>query len=297
MTEDHQIVYFSYSLDPEVDVPGQEDIFRVDPGTGEIRRVTDDSTRLDFVSDRNPTWSPQRDRIAIHRTGGGQDQARLCVVDAATGDTTTTLAEGHSAIWLDDDRLLHLTAERYGTVVVTRVSDGTRREVLVMPDGSDIAGMSWHPVGGLVLGFGDSTTPWWRIGRIRPEALLAALDGEPAGADQMVLYGRVGASLAMPSWHPDGNLLCVSQFGPEGNPAQSAIGVLDLAAGSYRTAPRPDDQLIDVFGCWSPDGTQIAYTRTEQDVWSEIWLYDPAAGTTRQLTDEDHKRAKGALDW
>src|SRR3712207_7437667 len=43
-------------------------LFRsVDPRTGVVRRLTDDRSRPEFVSDRDPAWSPDRRRLAIHR--------------------------------------------------------------------------------------------------------------------------------------------------------------------------------------------------------------------------------------
>lgn len=296
VTGTDRIAYYSYSLDASVDVPGQEDIFTVDPATGDVQRLTDDSRSLDFISDRNPVWSPDRGVLAIHRSVSDQ-LPHLCVVDARTGETRADLGEGHTPVWLDDDVLLHSSTERYHVVVATRVSTGEQRQVLVLPEGSDVEGMSWHDGAGLAFGYADET-PWWRIGCLPADVVRAAVDGgEPAPADGVILYGRPGVSLALPDWDPRGERLCVSQMVPSGDPSQARVVILDPRAGTYVEVPRGDDDLTDIDGSWSPDGQSIVYVRSHGVEWSELWLYDVAAGTTRQLTDDNRLRAKGSPDW
>ena len=88
-----EIVYFSYSLDPSVDVPGQEDIFALDPESGALRRLTDDSSGLDFVSDRDPAWSPDRSVVAIHRVVS-TEIPHVVLLDAASGETVRQVGPG-----------------------------------------------------------------------------------------------------------------------------------------------------------------------------------------------------------
>jgi hypothetical protein len=50
-----EIAYFSYALAGGAgESTSQEDVFAVDPGTGQDRRLTDDRTNPVFVSDRTP---------------------------------------------------------------------------------------------------------------------------------------------------------------------------------------------------------------------------------------------------
>jgi Tol biopolymer transport system component len=74
-------------------------------GPGAIRFVANtDGTELRNIpggaSDPSGTWSPDGSRIVCSRFSGG-----IIVVDIATGDATF-VAEGSSAIWLDDHTLL-----------------------------------------------------------------------------------------------------------------------------------------------------------------------------------------------
>ena len=83
-----------------------EDIFRLDPGTGAVTQVTHDNPP-NTVSDRGGSWSPDRRRLAVYRSGGGMPDG-IAVIDAETGATEVRITTGLFPVWLDDGTLLYI---------------------------------------------------------------------------------------------------------------------------------------------------------------------------------------------
>lgn len=293
----HEIVYFSYSMDASVDVPGQEDIFAVDPESGAVRRLTDDSSGLEFVSDRDPRWSPDRTRVAIHRAVSDSAPS-VVVLDAVTGTTVAVVGEGVSPIWLDDERLAFVAPHR-PNLVLTSTLAGEMSTLLELPEGAFVAGMDWHPEQGLAFGFNDPGENPGMVGVLSAPMVDQAITTQtPSGSDAVVLVGRIGAGTILPAWRPDGEALAVSVYNPATwSPDDTQIGILDLAHRTYVPIPCPRDGLINVSATWSPDGGSVAFCRGDEDRWSEIWRYEVATGSLRQVTDSEKARFIGSPDW
>src|SRR5215207_2460423 len=78
----------------------QEDIFGIDSATGAVRRLTDNSSGVPFVSDRDPDWSPGRDRIVFMSAEAGE-ATHMPVVSATGAPVADLLVEGGTPGWLD----------------------------------------------------------------------------------------------------------------------------------------------------------------------------------------------------
>ncbi len=293
----HEIVYFSYSLDPSVDVPGQEDVFAVDPDTGVVRRLTDDSSALEFLSDRDPVWSPDRSRVAIHRALSG-NAPTIVILDAASGDTIATVADGVSPEWLDDSRLAFLAPYELNRVLTAEIG-GEVTELVTLPTGGAVSGMSWHPEQGLAFGYDDPGELPGMVAVVPAPAIEQAVtSGVAATSDAVLLHGRIGGAVILPAWSPDGSQLAVSSYDPgTWSPDDTHIGLLDITQHTYRRLPSPSDGLISVHATWSPDGSRLAFMRGHEDQWSEVWVYDVATAALTQLTDDGRARFKGTPDW
>jgi len=111
-----------------------------------------------------------------------------------------------------------------------------------------------------------------------PEARLELVTSEGAEPIPVESHGTpVDATLS-----PDGDWVAFSLFG-EGS------GLVDSYA--YRISdgtlvPLTQQGLDSPFlrFVWSPDGRVLAYTELAQDATADVWLFYPASGETRQLT-------------
>ncbi len=292
-----EIVYFSYSLDPSVDVPGQEDIFAIDPETRAVRRLTDDSAGLEFVSDRDPRWSPDRTHIAITRAVSDGVPV-IAILDAASGDTTATLGEGSAPVWLGVDRV------GYGSPyapnrLLTASLDGQPSDLLTLAEGAFITGLSWHPTKGLAFGYNDPGENPGMVGLVSAAAIERAIaSGQAATADDVLLLGRIGGGVILPVWNPEGTAIAVSAYNPTTWSADDThVGILDPGGQSYQRIETPSDGLIDVSAAWAPDGSRIVFCRGEADAWSDLWLYEVGSRELTQLTHDATARFKGSPDW
>ena len=301
------IAYFSYAAPDLLPVDGetttQEDIFRVSAWSGVVRRVTDDRTSPVFRSDRDPAWSPSRDRLAIHSASDGDADSHLVVVDAVSGAVVATLGAGRSPEWLDASTLLYLGSVDAGTddvrtdVFCVDIASGTVTRITDVGVGGDIGTLSWHPAAGLAVGI-VQTTPTERSSvAVVPAAAVGAVRAGAPPVPRTAFTFVTGPSTraSTPGWSPSGDRLAVSTWS-DGAPPR--VGVLTLATGALALVPGPTPPTLSDFGAvFSRDGRVIAFTRGDEDQWSEIWLYTLASGHLRQLTDDGRTRFKGSLDW
>jgi Tol biopolymer transport system component len=134
-----------------------------------------------------------------------------------------------------------------------------------------------------------------------------ALDAQnDAGNDELIMAGQDGkvkkvlASLTGPAtfaWSPKGIQLAYAVFDPTGSTPTIRLIVLDS------THPNLHNQITQgdvVVFFWSPDGRKIAYfirgsagplssslrmaAQTKASVGMDVWVYDRASGTTKDVT-------------
>ena len=304
-----EIAYFSYAIPTTGPVDGettaQEDIFTVSVLTGTVRRITDDRSLAEMKSDRDPAWSPTHTSLAIHTATGGEE-SRIAVIDRATGAVLQNLVPGHSPEWLDDDTILYLGIVDPGTedaradvfcvdtatLTVTRITD--------VGLGGSIGSISWHPSAGLALGYTEEAgpSPRYSIAVIPAAAVgMARSTGSPVVRAGFTFVTSAETLAATPDWSPSGDRIAVSTW-TDGGPGR--VGILTIATSSLDlvAGPGPAEPTLRDFGpVFSRDGRLLAFTRGEEDEWSEIWLHTIASGHHRQLTDDGRSRFKGSLDW
>lgn len=322
------IAYFSYSIRPGGgEVSSQEDIFALDPATGKISRLTNDS-RGAFVSDRDPAWSPDRTKLAIHRDDG-YTGVTLVVIDARSGKTLRTYGQGIEPDWLDLVRIVYSawneTYDRADLYVLDAISGETRK----LTDAARYEfyeSPAWHATGGLAASlatFADYYPPEggdpypMQVGKsvvvFDPAGVTAAVqDGTvplPAPAD--VTAARDLGFVRQPAWSPDGQTLAMvssrwewTAYDEGGNPyvlPLSEIVLVPVNGTGYTRVTHDTDESVtgsDGSPVFSPDGTRLAWVRGYEDAWAEITIAPLSDLTSWTVAgDERSVRYKGSLDW
>jgi TolB protein len=107
------------------------------------------------------------------------------------------------------------------------------------------------------------------------ELVLFDVDGKRA---QVLLSEKL--LILMPAWRPDGKELLVTSY-RNGRPE----------LWTYRLADRAFRKLLSVGpismgGTYSPDGTRIAFTASQNGGTTDVWVADADGGNPRRLTKE-----------
>lgn len=332
-----QIAYFSWSVRGG-EVTSQEDIFTVDPINTKVTRLTNDSgNSSNFISDRDPAWSPDRSKLAIFRASTAQPDPTLYLIDGKLGKTLKKLVPGLSPIWYNATTLLYVqwhsvTDPGTGDLVydgsnVWAVNTSTlaTRQVTDLGPWVSVNGMSWNATGGLAFGYSSQTGPpdWLSlrssVATLPASDVAAAVAGTGPPVSNVTFVTPDTVSATDPDWSPTADRIAYTQavdyLAPEGySVPQGEIMVMTLSNNSVQqltddstpSDPRCswDDGVTHVLvpcdddsPAFSPDGSQLAYAHGQEDMWREIRVYNFTSHTTREVTTDSPQRFKGTLDW
>jgi hypothetical protein len=332
-----QITYASYSILGEP--TSQEDLFRLQPLTGTEVRLTDESA-VPYPpgggSDRTPAWSPDRTRIAYTRVEYGVPGVQLLLMDAHTGAplglvSTFTATERPSVVWLDDDELVVSDGSNLWWVAATPAATAVPLLTGLKP-AEYVVDLAWHPSRGLAAAYlvkgSDAMTVFQQLGVFPAATVLAAVAGGSLSLGDFApwtLPTDYGFP-AHPDWSPDGRLLAFAYTAAvPGTTFQTwrvgafrtgtALGGI-VPATLVRSVPAangcgPDPALpcTDLFPAFAPagwlslGGYRLAFTRGNEDEWSEMWVIRldatgrPLAVTIHRVTEGGGVRTYVDLDW
>ncbi len=296
------IAFFGYSQTGfDGDTTNQEDIFEVSPITGVIRRITDGRLSSVYTSDRDPAWSANRSRLAIHRGSEADPESRLVLISRSSGAVVDALGiQGHTPRWLDTGTLLFLNGiDEREEVFCVDLATRTVRRITDVGAGASVNSLSWHPSAGLALGVADDAAGQYAV-CVAPAAAVGAAraaGGSPIPRAGLTTVTGPTVQASSPDWSPTADRIAVTTW-EAGTP--SRVGYLTVATGAITLVPpSADPALNDAGAVFSPDGATLAFTRGNEDEWSEIWLWTRARlrPRLRQLTDDSQGRFKGSLDW
>ena len=282
-----QAIVFDYFADGTSAT--RTDLFVIEPDGSNRQALT--STPL--VSEAQPSWSPNRGRVAFTSTQGdpGLGPWMLSVLELATGQTRRITAgpEDYEPAWHPDGSLIVYTSlTRSGRVVVSS------QLAVVAPDGTSPP----RPLLRVNSTYYSVGNPNWS-----PDGKQIAfvLESGPAGGELYVydwgtrvagkLYDHPGWNDIDPTWSPDGRFVAfasgaVPQPYVTGAPVVHDIWVLDTATGVAGAVVHIPEW--DLRGpSWSPDGTELVFSARYQTGPSAWGLYvAPAFGgvAARPLT-------------
>lgn len=213
----------------------------------------------------------------------------LFALDVATGESISILESGGGAIfaaqWSPDGSRVafvqRIPDPRRFAVVVADADGSNPVSIVEEPDtgavGPDVIGLAWSPDGTRIAYAGRTVTD----GVANRTILIASADGS---GTPIALDGH----WEWVSWSPDGERLLLSGF-----PHQTEGGQFDL----YTARPDgsdlvrlTDDDRLERSPVWSPDGTQIVFSKSsgpsdpvEYD--HDIYVMNADGADLRRLTD------------
>lgn len=163
-----------------------------------------------------------------------------------------------------------------------------RRLTEVEPPENDAAGSgspSWSP-DGTHIAFAA------QIGTLEEDQRLTEIYVMRADGTDVRRLTTNEALDGSPSWSPDGQRIAFTRVTEPGSAsARSGIVVMDADGGNEVQITRAALPNFDLSPAWSPDGSQIAFTRAapsprSDDAGAGIYVVSPEGGEPRKLTDD-----------
>ena len=291
------------------DPDGQVDLFVRRVAGGALVKLTSDPAR-----EGSPRFSPDGERIVFTRRESADGEPELRILPALGGDTIATIPAATSAVWSADGRqLAFLRRGASGRTELTVAgSDGSTPRSVLESDSAYpfLREPAWAPDGrelAIVRGSGGIAGEIW---------LVPAAGGEPRRpfSDPPEVFSD------SPFFTPDGRSLIYSSNrggatnlwsyptlggapvrlttgpGPDTGPTVAADGTVafinsrwrntleihGLAGGPSRTLTTHSPFLW--APAFSPDGEEVAFSRSEVDGSWHVWTMPAAGGTPRRLT-------------
>jgi TolB protein len=169
-------------------------------------------------------------------------------------------------------------------------ADGSERRHLteVEPPGNDAAGSgspAWSP-DGTHIAFAA------QMGTLEEDQRLTEIYVMRADGTDVHRLTTNKALDGSPCWSPDGERIAFTRITEPGSAsARSGIVVMDADGGNEVQITQVALPSVDLSPAWSPDGTEIAFTRAAPSAGSDhpragIYVVSPAGGEPRKLTDD-----------
>jgi Tol biopolymer transport system component len=255
------------------------DIFALNED-GSLVRLTDNGEFTD------PVWSPDGSRIAaVHRYSLNHSVIYLIHVD---GSALAYMTPGRAPAWSPDGTRIAYVGPDGGILVQTVNQDDTPRIRLGFDRGYH-DWPAWSPDGARIAFISD----WLAFNRAF-DVFEAAVDGSEIRHLTDGFNQGAWTVYAQPDWAPDGSGIAVvtcpgSDWGHDCT--ESQVGIIGADGSGFRLLatttglPRPR---------WSPDGSEVSFSRVCPDGWCQPDLLRVAAvgGPERLIIANGH-----SSDW
>lgn len=314
-----EILFWAYGTDG-TEPTAQEDLFAVDPLTASVRRLSDDSSGTPFASDRDPSWSPDRNSLVAMRSeqGGSTRLVQRSAEDGAIlADIPIDVSE---PVWLDGSWAICSLWEprQHGgngtSLVAVTVPGGRMTQISSMAPRESLGAAAWHPAGGLLaeLTVSDPATEaesGMVLVHAPAQAVRGVLDGGPPLKNDAFSRLDIPGGAWNPAWAPDGKRIVFSTLRPcttqENGRAllQPEIALLTLASPTKITLMTDDSHrsfeegVNDTSPAFSPDGKTLAWSRGYEDNWTQIVTQEIRHPSTRTVLTPDKSWFRSGLDW
>jgi eukaryotic-like serine/threonine-protein kinase len=289
---------------------GRTDLFVRRVAGGGLVRVTNDDARESW-----PRFSPDGDRIAFTRRESRDGTPEIRIVSTFGGDSTAVIQSAAAPVWSPSGKeLASLRRTPEGNIdLVIAGADGTNPRVVIRGDSQFpfLRDPAWSPDGlelAVVRGSGGIAGEIWLV-PATGGAPRQAMSDPPEVFSDSPAYTADGLGIVHSSnrggatniwFYPRRGGLPVRLTagpGPDAGPTVAADGTIafinsrwrnsldthDLVSGASRTLATHSPYLWGPS--FSPDGSEIAFSRSEVDGSWHLWKIPTSGGTPQRLTD------------
>lgn len=168
------------------------------------------------------------------------------------------------------------STDSHQSIYLQHVSSDDRR--ILIDTGSDDYSPSWSPLGSEIA-FLHS------LGDDQPLEILIVKKLNPALRKKVATICASNDAFRNPptlSWSPDARTLVTTDCG--GKNGSPALTLISVDTGQKRQLTNPPPRTVDDQAAFSPDGTTIAFRRSQGDSSDDIYLIPAAGGPERKLT-------------
>jgi len=289
---------------------GRSDLFVRRVAGGGLVRVTNDDAR-----ETTPRFSPDGDRIAFARRESPDGTPEIRIVSTFGGDSQRVLDSAAAPVWSPNGKeLAFLHRAPNGTLeLMIAGADGANARLLLRADSEFpfLRDPAWSPDGrelAIVRGSGGIAGEIWLIpalggaprramsdpAEVFSESPAYTADGlgivhssNRGGATNVWFYPRAGGAPVRltagagpdtgPTIASDGTIAYINSRW------RNTLNVHSLTGGGSRTLATHSPFMWGP--AFSPDGNEVAFSRSEVDGSWHIWSVPTSGGTPRRLTD------------
>jgi Tol biopolymer transport system component len=248
---------------------GNDDLYVMNAdGSGQKRLVHYDNDQIFYIVGYD--WSPDGGKIAVQAAYcdhicKGYDYP-LWVMNADGSDRLALTDDGGIPSWSPDGRRIAFTTEYRGLYVINSDGRGARQLLPGVPDRTPVA---WSPDGSRIAGFSS-------------DGGLFLIN--PDGSDLVSLTQGGGVA---PTWSPDSRRLLFA--------ADGIVVINRDGSGRANLTNSSSPDTIDSDPHWSPDGSQIVFTRASAGE-SEVFVMN-ADGSGQLNISNNPAGLDQAPDW